>query len=258
MTALAALQTALRQRIGAAGERPFAVLDFDNTCIVNDIAEAVLAHMCRNDLLRYRGLLARDTPPDEYPQRVFRHYYALLAQGDIRAASLLCADLFAGYTREEAAALVRAAMDAEGNIPREGELYGVPIAVGLAVRPALRALSDFLRANAVQIWIVSASPEIAVQTAMQRLGLPGRLIALRNRMNGEVLSGDVEEPCSIADGKVDCIRTFIDARQRPLLAVGDSIHDLPMIEYAEIGAAVDCDDGLADVARRRGWFVLPG
>src|SRR5262249_40162927 len=82
MPALAALQTALRQRIGAAGERPFAVLDFDNTCIVNDIAEAVLAHMCRNDLLRYRGLLARDTPPDEYPQRVFRHYYALLAQGD--------------------------------------------------------------------------------------------------------------------------------------------------------------------------------
>src|SRR5262245_10927174 len=106
MDALAALETALRQRIAAARragdpglepgerparplyecarrtlarsgligarERPFAVLDFDNTCIVNDIAEAVLAHMCRNQLLRGRGLIAPETPHGDYHRQVFR------------------------------------------------------------------------------------------------------------------------------------------------------------------------------------------
>src|ERR1700737_2951462 len=55
------------------------------------------------------------------------------------------------------------------------------LARGLGVPPALRRLIDFSEANAVQVWIVSASPEIVVRTAMKRFGLPGKLIALRNK-----------------------------------------------------------------------------
>jgi phosphoserine phosphatase len=258
MNGFVSLQTALRHRIDAAGGQPFAVLDFDNTCIVNDIAEATLAYMCRNNLLKHGGLRPPGTQHGDYHEQVFRRYYALLDQGDIRSASLLCAGLFAGYRRDEAEAVVRAAMDAEGNIPRQGELYGVPIAVGLAVRPALRTLIDFCRANDVRIWIVSASPEIAVRTAMQRFGLPGQLIALRNRMANALLSSEVDEPYPIGEGKVDCIKAFIDRHTRPLLAIGDSIYDLPMIEYADVHAVVDCNNALTTEARRRGWFVLPG
>jgi phosphoserine phosphatase len=95
-----------------------------------------------------------------------------------------------------------------------------------------------------------------VQAAMQRFGLSGNLIALRHRIDHEVLSQAIEEPHSIAEGKVDCIKRFIDGRRRPLFAVGDSIYDLAMVEYADLHAVVERDNALTQEARRRGWFVL--
>jgi phosphoserine phosphatase len=256
---LTALEAAIGARLAGTPERPFAVLDFDNTCIVNDIGEATLAFICRHHLLRYGELLPCGAQPCDppYHERVFRHYYALLNGGDIRAASLLCARMLAGFTPPEAAAAVAAAIDAEGTVPGETELYGIPIARGLTVRPALRRLTAFAAANGIQIWIVSASPEIAVRAAMQRFGLSGDLIGLRHRIDGGVLSHALDEPHSIAEGKVDCIKRFIDGRRRPLFAVGDSVYDLAMVEYAELHAVVEHDNALTQQARRCGWFVLP-
>jgi len=113
---------------------------------------------------------------------------------------------------------------------------------------------DFSAANNVEVWIVSASPEIAVQTAMKRFRIAGNLIALRNRMHNRVLSREIAEPQSIAQGKVDCIKTLVNADSRPLIGVGDSIYDLPMLEYATIRAVVDRDRALTNEARPRGWF----
>ena len=259
MDALTALEAAIRTRIEGAADRPFAVLDFDNTCIVNDVGEATLAFMCRNRLLRYGDLLAFGGQPcnPAYHEQVFRHYHQLMNRGDIRAASLLCAGILAGFKRDEAAAVVSAALDAEGPVPGETELYGIPIARGLAVRPGLRRLIDFSTANDIQIWIVSASPEIAVRAAMRRFGLCGNLIGLRHRIDNEILSHALAEPHSIAQGKVDCIKTFIHRSRRPLFAVGDSVYDIPMVEYADLPAVVEQDVALTQEARRRGWFVLP-
>jgi phosphoserine phosphatase len=259
MDASTAFEAAISKRLEETREAPFATLDFDNTCIVNDIGEATLAFMCENNLLRCSDLLPSGGKPGDpaYHSQVFRHYHQLLNGGDIRAASLLCARILAGFKPDEATAVVAAALDAEGNIPGEAELFGIPIARGLAVRPALRRLIEFSTANAVQIWIVSASPAIAVQAAMQSFGLPGNLIALRHRIEGEVFSLTLDTPHSIAEGKVDCIKTFIDAKRRPLFAVGDSVYDLPMLEYAELRAVVERDNAVTREARRRGWFVLP-
>ena len=134
MDALTALEAAIRARIVGAREQPFAVLDFDNTCIVNDVGEATLAFMCRNRLLRCGELLPSGAQPcsPAYHERVFRHYHQVLDGGDIRSASLLCARILAGFKRDEAAAVVSAALDAEGNVPGETELYGISIARGLA------------------------------------------------------------------------------------------------------------------------------
>jgi phosphoserine phosphatase len=258
MDPLTALEAAIRARVDGADGRAFAVLDFDNTCIVNDVGEATLAFMCRHRLLRYGALLpsgAQSCDP-AYHEQVFRHYHEILNAGDIRAASLLCAGILAGFRYDEAEAVVTAALDTEGNVPGETELFGIPISHGLAVRPGLRRLIDFSAANAIQIWIVSASPQIAVQAAMRRFGLSGNPIGLRHRVDNEVLSHLLDEPYSIAEGKVDCIKTFIDPSRRPLFAVGDSVYDLPMVAYADIHAVVERDNELTLEARRRGWFVL--
>jgi phosphoserine phosphatase len=124
----------------------------------------------------------------DYHERTFRHYHQVLSRGDIRTASLLCTRILAGFRRNEAQATVSAALDAEGDVPGETELYGIRIARGLAARPRLRRLIDFAKASNVQTWIVSASPAIAVQTAMQRFGLFVNLIAQRHRIDNEILS----------------------------------------------------------------------
>src|SRR5580704_15440471 len=82
MDALAALSA----RIEDVCDQPFAVLDFDNTCIVNDIGEATLAFMCRKHLLRCGELLPSGAQPcsPAYHEQVFRHYHQLLDRGDIR------------------------------------------------------------------------------------------------------------------------------------------------------------------------------
>jgi phosphoserine phosphatase len=258
MHAFVSLQAAIRNQIERAGGSPFAVLDFDNTCIVNDIAEATLAYICRHELLKRADLLTPEARQCDaaYHRDVFRRYYELLRRGDLEAASFLCARVLAGFTSDEAEDLVTATIDAEGSLLGAGELYGITIARGIAVRPALRMLIDFLAASDVDVWIVSASPEIAVRAAMKRLGLCGNLIALRNGMCDSVISTELAAPYSVGAGKVDCIRTFIDAGNRPVLGVGDSAHDVPMIEYANLHAIVDCGNGLRHQARQRGWFIL--
>ena len=257
--AVKTLEAAIGARLDGAREQPFAVLDFDNTCIVNDVGEATLAFMCSNHLLRRGDLLpGGDQRRDPaYHEQVFHRYHRILNQGDIRTASLLCARILAGFKPDEAAAVVAAALDAEGQVPGAATLFGLPIAHGLAVRPSLRRLIDFSAANSIQIWIVSASPEIAVRAAMQRFELGGNLIGLRHRIDDGILSQTLDAPQSIAEGKVDCIKAFIHESRRPLFAVGDSVYDLPMIEYAELHAVVDRDSALTQEAQRRGWFVLP-
>ena len=259
MNALMALEAAIGSRIDGAHDQPFAVLDFDNTCIVNDVGEAALAFMCQNHLLRNGNLLpsGEQSCDPAYHAQVFRHYHQLLNRGDILSASLLCARILAGFEPDAAAAVIAAALDAEGNVPGESELYGVPITRGLAVRPALQRLIDFSAANNVRIWIVSASPEIAVRAAMRRFGLCGDLIGLRHRIDDGILSHALEEPHSIAEGKVDCIKTFIHGSRRPLFAVGDSVYDFPMVAYADLSAMVARDNAVTQEAHRRGWFVLP-
>jgi phosphoserine phosphatase len=199
MDTLATLETAIRARIDGAPDRRFGVLDFDNTCIVNDVGEATLAFMCRNQLLRHAELLPSGAQPcdRDYHERVFRYYRQVLSRGDIRTASLLCARILAGFRRDEAQATV-SALDAEGDVPGKTELHGIRIARGLAARPGLRRLIDFAKASNVQTWIVSASPAIAVQTAMQRFGLSGNLIALRHQIDDEILSHAIDEPHSMA------------------------------------------------------------
>jgi phosphoserine phosphatase len=258
MDAFASLQAAIREQIDCSPGEPFGVLDFDNTCIINDVAEITLAYMCRHRLLKCDDLLPLETPRSngEYHQQVFRLYHALLGRGDIKSASRLCARIFTGFGPAEAGAIVSAAMDAEGNVSGKAELFGVSITVGLAVRLIVRNLIDHLMANNVQVWIVSASPEIAVRTAMKRFDIPGNLIALRNRIDHNVISKEIDEPQPIVEGKVDCIKTFVDARNRPLVGVGDSIYDLPMLEYATVRAVVDGDQILMKNARLRGWFIL--
>jgi phosphoserine phosphatase len=240
---------------------PFAIFDFDNSCIFNDIAEATLTYLCRNKLLKDFTLLGEDTDRNTYHERFIQTYYALYRDKKIKEAYKLNSQMFSGFTPEEAVVATHAAIQAEGSELGEAELYGVKIAKGLAARPDTIALMDFLKSKNVKIWMVSASPEIAVKTAMEHFGIvTDHLIGVKGILKDGMYTSDFEMPMSVIEGKVECLRKFIDPIRSPFVAVDDSTTGLPILGTASIKVVVNRGNALTEVARTEGeenkWFLI--
>src|SRR3989344_8798241 len=132
--AFAAIEKEVEKALTGARE-PFAVFDFDNTCIVNDIGEATFAYLCGHELLRDRKLLGATDDSRAYHERVFHTYHALLEEGQIKAAYMLIDRLFFGFTPGEAEAETLSAISEEGSRLGSKMLYDVHIERGLAPGP---------------------------------------------------------------------------------------------------------------------------
>lgn len=233
----------------------FAVFDFDGTMIVNDSAEAVLAYMARH--------------PHDYPDapRDFEKYHSMLASGDKKAAYRFGASTLKGLSIKKLRETVCQAMIEEGCRITTTELLGRSINRGIALRGHVIRLAKKLEASGIRVYVVSASPEPIVRTTMQYFGLDCELIGVKNVLQDDqdgqggddrIITGAVRHPLSIYEGKVGCIKCYIDPDARPLLGVGDSINDLPMLNYAQLRAVVDRGNELAGIARAQGWFILDG
>lgn len=233
----------------------FAVIDFDNTCIANDVGEVMLAYLCRNQLLKDKTLLG-ESNNNEYHKNVFLRYHKLLAEEKIQEAYMFCTQVLSGFTPSEVTALARTVINAEGENIRTEDLFGISITRGIHPKNQVKDLLNFLETNNIDIWIVSASSQLLVETAMKQFGIQGKAIGVKNKMKGGVLTAGLEKPVPIVEGKIECIRAFIDPIHRPILAAGDSAHDLPMLEYADVKAVVDRQNEFSSTAHSRGWFII--
>ena len=256
--ALNLILTAVEKKIvDLHGKSCFAAFDFDNSCIVNDIADAVFAYLCRNKLLKDGALLGKvEYKNEEYHRLVFRRYYEILEQGDLKKAYVFCAKALSGFNRKEIKTITNKTIKIEGNAIRRVRLYGISIARGLAEKPQTKKLMDALKNRNIAIWIITSSPQIVVETAIRHYGLSGKVIGLRNGIKRVIFTAEIEKPYSILEGKVVCIKNFIDSNNRPLLAAGDSMNDLPMLQYAMIPVVVDRNNALSQKAKSQGWFTI--
>ncbi len=253
--ALIAIEKAVDSAL-ASTKKPFAIFDFDNTCIVNDIGEATLAYLCGHELLRDRRLLGDADASPDYHARFFHTYHQLAGEGKSRAADTLCARIFSGFSPGEAEAAALTAISEEGKKLGSKMLYDLHIERGLVVKPAVLSLMNFLKERKVSTWIISASPEPAVRAAMKHFGIESELIGVRSILNEGIYTSQLEQPVPIMEGKVLCMKKYIDPVNVPLFVAGDSMGDAPMLETAEIKVVVDRGNELARVARERGWFLL--
>ena len=253
------LQKQIAEAIAATnGVRHFAVFDFDNTCIINDIAEATLNHMARLALFRDGTIVpgSKEADPRALAQKIFRHYYALLEAGDMLGAYEFGARTLSGLSVSEIEPLVRAVIESEGTAIGHSELFGTKIAKGLATRPAVIELIKKLQKQGVEVWIVSASPRLLVAEAMKSFDIAAKLIGVRHAIKDGLITSELEHPLSVMGGKVDCIKLFIDPTARPLLGVGDSMNDCPMLEYSDFKAVVNRGNSLSQRAQAEGWILI--
>ena len=131
------------------------------------------------------------------------------------------------------------------------------------VPDAVRSLLDLLEERSIEVWLVSASNRWAIETAGVELGVaPERVIAMSSDVVDGTLGAEVHRPLSNGSGKAALIRERIGVR--PLLAMGNSKHDMEMLLEAEVGVVVrlageagmlpETCPILEQRAREQGWY----
>lgn len=220
----------------------YAVFDFDGSIIFNDSAEAVLLRMAL----------------DNYPNAVdnFKRYYSLLDAGDTRAAYRFGASTLQGLSITEVDELVRRTMELEGREIFREKRFGYTVNRGIALRTVVMDLFYRCQNHSIDVWVVSASPDIIVRSALKYFGLRAKVIGVRNIVNDELITAELREPLSIFEGKVACIQELIHPNVQPLLGIGDSMNDLPMLRYSRCRGVVKRSNPLAEIAIAEGWPLL--
>lgn len=114
------------------------------------------------------------------------------------------------------------------------------------VRPRRWLIDALLKAvdRGVRVWIVSASPRLAVEIGAELFGLHACPILAVDCLQND--PGVFVEPVPIGEGKVQC--WLEQLLPRPDLALGDSVWDGPLLRSARRGMLVQkaCDDPQCD------------
>ena len=240
-------------------EYNYAVFDFDNTCIVNDIGEAILHFLCRNNLLRDHNLL-KDNYIDiyEYHQAVFTYYYKLLNNRLTEQAYILCAQCISGFSVDEIKNITKHAITYEGTIITKENIFGININKGLKKRDTLSKILEYSQKNNIDVFIVSSSPEYLVKIAFHLFypKINATIIGIKNITKKSIITKELVYPLSILSGKVLNIKNNIHPSIKPLFAIGDSMNDFKMLEYSQLPIVVYQKNNLSNYAQKNNWDII--
>jgi phosphoserine phosphatase len=249
--------------------RPDLSADLDASCVPT--APGTFADHCRNLLSRIAltGLDLRDHDAFTVPiSASYKPSYALLSQ------------LFVGLTPEEVRSIGEVALRRalEAPLGARTEVAETEVEAFARISPELRELTEVLRREGFDLWVVSASHQALVEVAAAELGFaPDHVIGMRPRLgvDGRYAVG-FEDPTEGRAGsaittydvgkRIWALREIFGLRDgllearspRPVLAFGDADTDFAMLDWAE--HALLFDRGHPRVtcrARERGWMVQP-
>lgn len=241
-------------------EERFALFDFDNTCVIHDIQQALMAYMCRGHKLRHFAMLPHAYEPDrthDYHREVFVRYWNLIAEGAKPEAYLLALRTLVGFREEEIQNLYEAIIREQGTILGKEELFGVPITRGFQTSRRVIQFMQHLVDRGIRVCVVSASPEVLVRAAIHHRKIPARMcIGTNLQLIDGTYTDEPIQPAPIEAGKIICIKNAIGEERRPVVAVGDTMNDYVMLEYATIPVAIDRGNELAEKARAQGWSII--
>lgn len=118
------------------------------------------------------------------------------------------------------------------NFPKRAALLRqVPLSAAREIvknAPLHEKIAAFIRAHAQRCMIVTGNLDVWIAPLMEKLGMQGRCLCSRARVQGDVLLG-VE---SVLDKESVC-----RGLPRPFLAVGDGSNDIGMLRAADFGVA---------------------
>ncbi len=250
-------------------KRKIATFDFDNTCILGDIGQSFEHYLIRKlsykfndsrfwDLIHEQDgrqtledLVSKidfDTHHELYPALVAElnsiYMRKLIREGKYAAYSWAVL-LHVGIEVDELEHLSALAIREELQTPRIHEewtnLKGKPVSIERGIRPfqEIFKIMDWLKEREFEIWVVSASNWWTVKVAAGSIFSvpPERIIAMRNKVDKGIMSNIIDPPVMYREGKREGI--VRDIGESPVVAFGDTVTDIEMLEFADVGVALD-------------------
>ena len=197
-------------------------------------------YLSDSNLFRNRNLVEADS--ENYSKAVYEKYHQLLNVGETKVAYTLAIKILSGFFENEIEALVKEVLKSAGK--------------DIKTKLDVIELMNFLKGKGVDVWIISASPEILVRQAMENFDIKANLIGVKNIIIDGKITDGIKKPMPMFEGKIDCIKKYISDGKKPILGIGDSNNDLAMIEYSEIKIVVDRQNSLAEKAKQNNWFLI--
>lgn len=239
---------------------PFAVFDYDNTLVENDLQQAFIAYVCRHQLIRNTTLLHDTnlffTDNKAYHDVFFKHYYGLLAQGVTKESFIFLARALAGFRIDEIENLVEAIFKEQGNILGSEEYLGVTITKGFRLREKVHDMINECKKRGIAPYVISASPEVLVRAGLKHLGVEvSGCVAVTLEVQDGVLLDSVVEPIPAEEGKISCIQKYIHT-DPPVLGFGDTMNDFNMLTYTKVKVVIDRANELTAIAKDNGWYII--
>ena len=130
---------------------------------------------------------------------------------------------------------------------------------------SMRELTNLLKKNGFEIWIVTASPEGMYQQFLSvEFQIPiTHIVGVKSVIRNGIITDDIVIPVPQDHGKKEAIETFV--QDVPLLVAGNSRGDKEMIEFSrglkmivnpDEHIAHDQTESIADYAKRNDWLVV--
>lgn len=236
----------------------YAAFDCDNTTIHNDIAQATLVYVCRNQLLR-NDHIGRISAHDkkEYHESVFSYIMDLEEGPNPLHGYKEMARAFAGFSPDELRLLAREVIRAKSGMQQIGRRK-----IDCTLQPVEETtlIRNYLADHGIENYLVSASPISLVEGVALEFKFSAKVLGMRNVITNDVLTTEIEEPHCGFEGKVANLEKYVHAETkphtRPLVAMGDSLNDFPLLDYAYLPIIINRNNTLLDIARQRGWPII--
>lgn len=219
--------------------RPVAAFDADGTLWDTDLGEHFFKYQIQEKLLS--GL----------PADPWRHYRDWKENGDPRPAYLWLAQVNQGNHLERVREWAESAVRAHEPLP---------------IFPEQRKLVEFLRAEGVQVYIVTASVRWAVEPGSLRLGLGfDDVIGVETSVENGVVTASPAGHMTYREGKAEALLLKTKG-QRPFLTAGNTMGDFHLLQSASrvalaVGAAPEghelypTEEKLREEARKNNWLA---
>lgn len=238
-----------------------AAFDFDNTVIKNDLGEAIMQGLLQNGLVHLKEDFASFFPNQQQAREIFKQkqentslfanyvwqeYERIRKEKGLEAGYRWSSFLFSGMTEAELKDFSRRIW-LKAN--QQQEIYPYP---------AIMSLFALLKQNNWQIKIITASPQICIQSAAAEIGISTEhIIGMQLELDQNYFSSQIIEPYTYGSGKVKRLQQLY--QKNADLAFGDSINDFPLLQSAKLGVLLDRgkDDDLVARCQQENILVQP-